>query len=512
MVKIGESDLSPLSINKKIHDILNRELRELIACPRNIPRRQREDIAEILLRDVLDGGYDIKDPHKFVKKYGAFYPIFISLKSSSQWQKIKEIANKSEIGAILLIQYVLVKVFDFLESTNDEKNNPKSDLDEDLKSLLEKFRDLIEETLSLWSRRLNTDEIEEDEACYELLESIDDFMEQEQALEFLDDTMEKKVLGSLDKEIEKIQNSLETLETLSLLMPGRLWDKSLNNLHRIYLQNINKYAAIFRNNEDLQKIVDMIGRISLEYGTKQIEISPLGKSEIHSVTQSNDIYHLLPFELAKFNNPIMKRKFYADLIEGKLLTYELQGKNWSDGPPKKRKGPVVALIDTSGSMHGTPELMAKAIILAIAKKMLKEERDVRVILFASTDQTHTIDLTSKNRMAEEFLDFLGLSFSGGNDSNTPLIEGMKSLEEDRFKGADLLFITDGIWPSPDKEVIERWNMLKKEKDARIFTLVIGNNNAGGLTPVSDYTYLMDRNIKWDCYNSPVKLIKYINTS
>lgn len=509
MSKEYENGSSALTIDKKISDMLNGVLRELIAQPRNIPRSQRGDIAEILLRDVFDGGYDIKDPKQFSKKYGAFYPIFISIKSSEEWQRIKEISKQSEVGASILIQSVLAKVFTLLESFNSKNGESKKNIGEDLKTLFEQFYSLLEETLSLWGRKINPDGDNDDIASTELLDNLNDFMENESSTELLDEVLQDQVLDDVKEEIEKVQKGLDNLETLSLLMPGRLWDKAITDLHRIYLNNIDKYASIFRNSQDLQDLVDMIGRIDMEYGAKQVHISPLGKTEMHSVTLSNDIYHLLPFELAKFLNPVMKRKFYADLIEGKLITYQLRGKYWSGGPPKKRKGPVIALIDTSGSMHGTPELVAKAIILAIAKRMLKEERNVRVILFASTDQTYTIDLTDKTRMAEEFLNFLAMSFSGGNDSNTPLIEGMKALKDDKFKGADLLFITDGIWPSPDNSVIDEWNFLKKEKDARIFTLVIGNDNAGGLTPVSDFTYLMDRNDNWASGNSPVKLIKYL---
>jgi uncharacterized protein with von Willebrand factor type A (vWA) domain len=503
-----ENESSTLTTHKKISDMLEGVLREMIAQPRNIPRSQRGEIAEILLRDVFDDGYNIKDPKQFSKKYGAFYPIFISIRSSEEWQRIKELSKRSEVGASILIRSVLAKVFTLIESFNWKSESNKN-IGEDLKTLLEKFNELIEETLSLWGRKVNPDGDNNDQAGRELLDELKEFMENKSSTELLDEVLRDQVLDDMKQEIDKIEDSLDNLETLSLLMPGRLWDKSITDLHRIYLNNIDKYASIFRNIQDLQDLVDMIGRIDMEYGAKQVHISPLGKTEMHSVTLSSDINHLLPFELAKFLNPVMKRKFYADLIEGKLATYQLRGKYWSGGPPKKRKGPVVALIDTSGSMHGTPELVAKAIILAISKRMLKEGRNVRVILFASTNQTYTIDLTDKARMAEEFLNFLTMSFSGGNDSNTPLLEGMKALKDDRFKGADLLFITDGIWPSPDNSVINEWNILKKEKDARIFTLVIGNDNAGGLTPVSDFTYLMDRNARWGYSDSPVKLIKYL---
>ncbi|WP_243684688.1 vWA domain-containing protein [Methanosarcina barkeri] len=136
---------------------------------------------------------------------------------------------------------------------------------------------------------------------------------------------------------------------------------------------------------------------------KKLSLSPHSKSEVHSVTFSGDLQTLLPAETVKLINPLLKRKFYADMLEGKLLTYQLKGENWnSDSAGKKRKGPVVALVDTSASMRGSPELLAKAVVLAVTRRMLTENRDVKVILFSSKWQTVEIELTNKSAWAGSF--------------------------------------------------------------------------------------------------------------
>ena len=193
-----------------------------------------------------------------------------------------------------------------------------------------------------------------------------------------------------------LEDHLEMLEILSMLFPGRAWDYSLQALHREYFENLEKYASLFRKSSDLHKILEQVGRIELEYGSKKLRLSPHSKTEVHSINLSGDIQTLLPIETVKLKNPVLKRKFYADMIEEKLLTYQLRGENWnSDFAGKKRKGPVVALVDTSASMRGAPELLAKAVVLAIARKMLRESRDVKVILFSSKWQTVEIELTDK---------------------------------------------------------------------------------------------------------------------
>jgi uncharacterized protein with von Willebrand factor type A (vWA) domain len=200
------------------------------------------------------------------------------------------------------------------------------------------------------------------------------------------------------------------------------------------------------------------------------------------------------------------------MLEGKLLTYQLKGENWnSDTAGKKRKGPVVALVDTSASMRGSPELLAKAVLLAITRRMLKENRDVKVILFSSKWQTVEIELTNKNRVGEEFLEFLKFTFGGGTDFNTALRAGLKAMKSEKvFEGADILFLTDGYSELSERPLIREWNEIKAEKRARIFSLIIGNSDAGGLEQVSDYTYLIRNAENWEVAESPASFVKAIS--
>ena len=62
---------------------------------------------------------------------------------------------------------------------------------------------------------------------------------------------------------------------------------------------------------------------------------------------------------------------------------------------------MVALVDTSGSMTGSPEIVSKAILLAIVRHMLKEKRDMKVFLFSSVGQATEIELTDNRKMASD---------------------------------------------------------------------------------------------------------------
>jgi len=344
----------------------------------------------------------------------------------------------------------------------------------------------------------------------EMVNPLNTFSNNPGSGKLLQKVLQKSTFDPVYSMIQSLKPHVETINFLAQLFPGNGWGLEITNLKNEYVQNLEKYAKLVEKNDELNDILKLIGRIELEYGIKKQSISPMGRSEVHSITLSNDISRLLPTEAVKFHHPLLRKKLYADFTEGKLLTYNLRGKNWTAGPPKKRdQGPVVALVDTSGSMQGSPEIIAKSVILALTKKMLKQERDVKVIIFSGPGNTVEIELTSKKKMAKEFLRFLEGSFGGGTDFNTALKSGLESLKQPAFKGADLLFITDGDSAISNPLLITEWNKVKEEQEARVFSLIIDHSTPGGLSPISDYTYFIKKDRTWSVLNSPATMIRFI---
>lgn len=509
-----------LILQKQTNSLLERELRSTIAFPRIVPRHLREKIAEVITCEIIFGqSYEIKDPEQFIGIFGAFYPIFLTLKNSKAWPKLRKIAKKSRGAGIASLKILLPLIFDIMERAPEPSNcisgaeNFKR-FEVEMEAILKEFQKILKDTLLIWENSSCDDgRIFRGTMCSAdgLRESVLEFMKNDKYQVFLEGLMEG-LFRRISEFISEMDENLDLFDTLAFLFPGRNWSYSLKELKKepfyLQLKMLKTYSTFFENNPDLRKIVDFIGRREFDPPGDRIRLSPFGKNRIQTVRFSDSINNLLPMEAAKLLNPSLKWKFYADMIEGKLLSYQLLGKHYTGPPRIKPRGPMIVLVDTSGSMHGAPQTLAKSAVLAMAKRMLSQQRDMKVILFASTSQHLEIELSSKKKSSEKFLNFLIYTFGGGTDFNTALASGLKSLKEKDFQGADLLFITDGKSEVSDELVLARWEEAKKKYNAKVYSLIVGGSGAGGLSKILDYTYLVEMEPNSDSAGGVVRLIEF----
>lgn len=490
------------------------EVRNVIAQPRTIPRRNREDIAEILFKElVLDENFEIRDKEKFIEKFGAFYLLFISLKDSAEWERLKELAQSSRVSLLFVLCTVLVGIFDLLEDFSQRTPKIEMNMSDDIAMTLEWFSRIVGDTVRLWHRNVTSTEkpisiVHPKQYKHMLSEEIEAFQAVAYSRQFLNFLTESILLSDISGAMDEVEDELASLEILALLYPGRGWDRSMVELHRTNYENLGKYAKLIERNEDIKKILSIIGHTGLEYDEKNSSISSHSHAELYSVTQSKDLQYILPIDIVKLQDETLKYLFFSKLTEGKLLTYQLTGKHQADGI-KKNQGPIVALVDTSGSMIGAPEVVAKSILLAIVRHMLKEKRNIKVFLFSSVDQSTEIELTDSRKTAMEFLNFLQQTFEGGTDFNTALSKGLKALKDRKYRNADILFITDGLSVVSDEWLIDELNRVKADSDTRIFTIIIGNDNAGGMEEFSDQIFILSKAERLDPDQSPPNSIKLI---
>ena len=261
---------SSLSINCTFNPsaILNIELREILATPRRVPRPLREEIAEILIYELFsEKGYEIKDEKLFRGKFGAFYPILLSMRDFTVWAKIKSFAEANNMAGVFILRTLLEELFTLLDDC--EKIEPEFSMKfpKSLENSLKALKDLISETKAVWeNNRLqrmeknsqwqekqdtpqkqgteknsqknflkgSEEEVEKNQNqqpgstlwSKKLVSLTQEFMSSENVGEILDYAVGEKIAAKIEELIPILEDHLETLEVLSMLFPGKMWDHS----------------------------------------------------------------------------------------------------------------------------------------------------------------------------------------------------------------------------------------------------------------------------------------------
>lgn len=207
-------------------------------------------------------------------------------------------------------------------------------------------------------------------------------------------------------------------------------------------------AAQLQNNTQIKELARKMGRNYIsEEKKKQSRVPQANQSEVHGTHRSDDVMRMLPSELLNLEDDTLETLFYAKLLEKNLLSYELRGSSLVNGETtetsKKRTGPIVACLDTSGSMQGAPLLKAKGLLLALHNILKQEDRALHVLLFGSSGEIREFATDKKNEAAG-LLDFLRSGFGGGTDFESPLKRAFEIIsQQTNYLKADVLMISDG---------------------------------------------------------------------
>lgn len=213
----------------------------------------------------------------------------------------------------------------------------------------------------------------------------------------------------------------------------------------------NDWGALveqIKNNPQIRELIRKLGRAYLsEEKKKKTKVPQASRSEIHGTHCSADLQRLLPSELLNLEDEHLELLFHARLLEHNLLSYELSGTLWKTKEEtetqRHRTGPIVACLDTSASMSGTPLLKAKALLVAVASILKTEQRSLHVLMFGASGQLYEHAIEDPREIAG-LLRFLQQGFGGGTDFETPLKRAFQIIDESKtYQKADVLMISDG---------------------------------------------------------------------
>lgn len=297
---------------------------------------------------------------------------------------------------------------------------------------------------------------------------------------------------------EKLENWLQLLQQFQDVMDdlnfdtGLLFDLSKGNISINDISQLKKWAEYISKNKGVKELCDMLGRLrNIEKSTKQEIISVTthieetirdysSKEEIVGIKIGNELEHVLPQELALIGDEDTSILFDRKYVESELMCFDLEGtaqqtikqeeENIREVSEDEKMGPIIICVDTSGSMSGSPETIAKAVALYLSSRAKSQKRDCFLINFSTSIET--LDLSGKLGI-KQLIDFLCRSFHGGTDVAPAIRYAIKKMNEETYKKADLLIVSDFIMASLPNDV-ENSIAEIKENNNKFYSLSIGN--------------------------------------
>lgn len=328
----------------------------------------------------------------------------------------------------------------------------------------------------------------------------------EEAMEHFEELTERKDFEkAVNQMIAKVKDTVkETSEMISNWGLERSESFQKKSPHE-KMELLNK----LRNSEKLKKIAKLAGRYRKLAQVHRKEKVKQGLDSVYSLKQGNDISQLIPSEIMRLLTPATRKQFLLDLLEGKTLQYEIEGKQ------KKGKGPIICCIDSSGSMDGVPEIFAKAVALVLLEIAKEQKRDFYCIHFSSgwrNQNLHTNEfLKADSFNVEELLDLASYFEGGGTEFSPPLDLARQKIGSDKlYDKADIVFITDGESVVQDSWLKE-YKEWKSSNKVNIYSVLIDSydNSVATIRKFSDRVDKLS-NVRESDHNDEIALDLFLD--
>lgn len=223
---------------------------------------------------------------------------------------------------------------------------------------------------------------------------------------------------------------------------------------------------------------------------------PGAPGEITGIRFDSRIEHMLPGEAILLRHPVGKRLWRARQAEGRLLAHDTEAQviDWRPDPQGRvdddagptppsqalERGPFVLCLDTSGSMAGAPENIAKAVAIAALREAHGNGRACKLLAFGGPDELIERDLGDLNAT----LTLMAQAFDGGTDVQTPIERAIDCVHDAAWQGADLLIVSDGEFGCV-RTTLDKLDRARDELGLHVQGVLVGDRETMGLLDVCD---------------------------
>lgn len=242
-----------------------------------------------------------------------------------------------------------------------------------------------------------------------------------------------------------------------------------------------RLAEHAKNAEAIKRIGEIAGRLSRIARNKQAQKAKAGIDQLSGYEIGNDLSRVVPAELAfaASSDPAMRAIFFKRFTERGLTLKKY------DREQKKEQGPIVMMIDCSGSMNGERQTWAGAVALAFAEIAHEQHRDLCIQYFNNDIvREHALEYNGKGFDTRDLIDAVSPPQPSGGTSFTRALGSaqMTILSCETMSNADIIFITDG-----DGYIDDPGSLLKNKEEIgySIYSVVVEAETSRDLKTISD---------------------------
>ena len=301
--------------------------------------------------------------------------------------------------------------------------------------------------------------------------------------------LRKKFIIKLFSDLDAINELTGCIQGLGF-EPGVLFDLSTGSLNINNIAPIKRWLEYLKNDKGVQAITDLMGKVNQIKQSEKLELinhtitqtvkvpDINSREEIVGIRLGKDLEHALPSELALMADPDTSVLFDLKYLESGLMCFDLQGMQSVTHTHQTEveetvmedeiKGPMIICVDTSGSMKGAPETIAKAVTMLMVLKAQQHDRACYLINFSTSIET--LDLSGGFAM-RSLISFLQKSFYGGTDVAPAIRAGLEKMSTGDYRNADMLIISDFIMAGLPQTLLDEIT-TQREKGNKFNSLVV----------------------------------------
>ena len=218
---------------------------------------------------------------------------------------------------------------------------------------------------------------------------------------------------------------------------------------------------------------------------------------VDGVHRSRALARMTGSESLNLTHPVLRRLWRARFAEAQLLTYDDRAREPQPNPRPQPEGatarqqevpqgygPLIVCLDTSGSMQGAPENVAKACVLQALRSAHAGDRPCRLLAFGGPGELLERPLTRDAAGLDALLDLMGQAFDGGTDVQTPIERAIEQVQQQGWQDADVLIVSDGEF-GLTPATLAALRQAKERLALRVHGILIGDRETIGLVETCD---------------------------